>query len=161
MGVRLLFVFAVALMVSTPALAVGSGLRDFLGALAEIGRRANQANRTADIPQLLLFGGVDHKDFLGCLNCGELSTASVANSLSQYGFTNNLGVWSSLGQYAGRFSSYSACNAFATDPPVIVDRAGNFYGRFTINRFAPAGVCSVTGNAQACQIVNAVCALKN
>jgi hypothetical protein len=34
---------------------------------------------------LLLFGGQDHKDFLGCLNCVDSSPASVCNELGKYG----------------------------------------------------------------------------
>ena len=29
----------------------------------------------------------------------------------------------------------SACNPYATDPPVIVDSAGHYYGRLTLNQY--------------------------
>lgn len=34
---------------------------------------------------LLLFGGRDHKTFLGCLNCVNTSEASVCNDVGKYG----------------------------------------------------------------------------
>jgi hypothetical protein len=37
--------------------------------------------------------------------------------------------------FGSPYSSYSACNPYATDPPVIVDSAGNFYGRLTVNAY--------------------------
>lgn len=102
----------------------------------------------AQSAELLLFGGgSDHAEFLGCLNCSAVSPISVINSVSPYGFANDFGKWNSFGQYASRFSLYSAYNQFAIDAPVVVDRAGNFYGRFSINQFAIAGVCGVTSNA--------------
>ena len=36
--------------------------------------------------------------------------------------------------YVSPNSAYSACNAFATDPPVIVDERGRSYGRLTVNQ---------------------------
>jgi hypothetical protein len=30
---------------------------------------------------------------------------------------------------------YSACNQYASDPPVIVDQDGQFYGRLTLNSY--------------------------
>ena len=148
------------LVASSPASGTDNALRQLLQALGEIGRAYNQAGASRGVQELLLFGGPGHNQFLGCLNCSDISPASVSNLTSGYGFANDFGVWNSFGQYASRFSMYSACNQFATDPPVIVDRAGNAYGRFTINQFAAGSVCGVTGNAKACEIVTAVCRQK-
>ena len=85
---------------------------------------------------ILLFGGEGHKTFLGCLTCSELSTLSVFNELSDYG--NHLysgSIYNRFGDFGSSFSKYSACNTNATDPPVIVDENGTFYGRLTINRY--------------------------
>src|SRR5579864_1912444 len=72
---------------------------------------------------VLLFGGYDHKEFLGCLTCAELDPNSVWNDFSQYGWRNGFATWNPFGQYKNPFSPYSACNELATDPPVMVDRS--------------------------------------
>ena len=48
----------------------------------------------------------------------------------------------SFSDYGSIYSSYSACNAYATDPPVIVESAGNFYRRLTVNSMNPQRVNS-------------------
>jgi hypothetical protein len=106
---------------------------------------------------LLIFGGEGHKEFLGCLNCSETADNSVWNEMSRYGFYNGFGTWNPFGPYKNPFSGYSACNQFANDPPVIVDREGNFYGRLSINEFIGGSVCSVTGNQKACVALRAMC----
>jgi hypothetical protein len=35
----------------------------------------------------------------------------------------------------GRYSTESACSDYATDPPVIVDLNGKYYGRLTLNSY--------------------------
>jgi hypothetical protein len=110
----------------------------------------------ADHP-LYIFGGDGHKDFLGCLNCGETHPKSVWNEMSQFGFKNNFGVWNPFGQYLNPFSSYSMCNEFASDPPVIVDDQGNAYGRMSLNQFAPGSVCSATGSEKLCHSIRIIC----
>jgi len=85
---------------------------------------------------LLIFGGRDHKTFLGCL-CDEIEPDSVANSTGQFG-PNGVGlesIWSKYGDYGSSYSDYSACNQFANHPPVVVSKDGRFYGYLTINRY--------------------------
>jgi hypothetical protein len=109
-------------------------------------------------PELLLFGGEDHKTFLGCLNCNQMSPSSVWNDYSQYGFKNQFAIWNPFGPYKNPYGSESACNDLASDPPVIVDRQGNFYGRFSVNELAEGSVCGVRGNENTCMVVRAFCA---
>lgn len=116
---------------------------------------------TAHAAELLLLGGNDHRAFLGCLNCNEYSSSSVWNSSSEYGWANGFGVWNSFGAYKSEFSSELACNEFASDPPVIVDRQGNFYGRLSINEFVNASVCGVSGASNICKAVKSMCAGAN
>jgi len=77
--------------------------------------------------ELLLFGGRGHKEFLGCLTCSEFDGKSIWNDMSTYGLKNGFGKWNPFGEFANPFSSYSACGDFASDPPIIVDRAGQAY----------------------------------
>jgi hypothetical protein len=110
------------------------------------------------IPELLIFGGEDHREFLGCLNCSEFSSSSVWNEMSEFGWQNGFGKWNSFGPYKNSFSSNSACNEFASDPPVIVDRSGNFYGRLTMGELQADSVCGVNGAENVCQALKVMCA---
>jgi hypothetical protein len=88
-------------------------------------------------PGLLLFGGDDHKTFLGCLNCSQFDSGSICNQFGQVGSQfNSESIWNEFGHYGSKFSSDSPWNEFSTSGPVIVDSSGNFYGRFTANKFA-------------------------
>lgn len=86
--------------------------------------------------KIMLFGGYNHATYLGCLNCSAYGADSVFNPYSQFGNQYNFNsIFNSYSQFGSPYSMYSACNPYATDPPVIVDDAGNFYGRLTINRY--------------------------
>jgi len=54
----------------------------------------------AQTPELLLFGGDNHKTFLGCLNCDRFDSRSVCNG---------------FGDHGSHFSSESIWNRFS-DP---------------------------------------------
>ncbi|WP_229296996.1 hypothetical protein [Herbaspirillum sp. CAH-3] len=89
-------------------------------------------------PALLLFGGHSHDKFLGCLNCSEHDNGSVCNEYGSYGSGyNSDSIWNSYGQYGSSYSSLSPWNSYASDPPVIVDRNGRFYGYLTANASRP------------------------
>jgi hypothetical protein len=111
----------------------------------------------AQTVQLLIFGGDRHKEFLGCLNCSEMDATSVWNDMSQYGWGNGFGVWNPFGPYKNPFASQSACNEFANDPPVIVDRAGNAYGYLTVNEYKPGSVCAAQGVQKLCTALKVMC----
>lgn len=94
---------------------------------------------TPQVPKpkaLLLFGGQDHKDFLGCLNCVNTSQVSVCNEFGKYGsMFNSDSIWNSFGKYGSSFSEYSPWNSFTDKAPIIVDRDGLSYGYFSVNAF--------------------------
>ena len=86
--------------------------------------------------KLMIFGGTDHKTYLGCLNCSEYATDSVFNQYGQHGSRySSESIWNHYSEYGSAYSTNGACNAYATDPPVIVDSVGNYYGRLTLNRY--------------------------
>jgi hypothetical protein len=90
---------------------------------------------TSGQPALLLFGGSGHKTFLGCF-CNAQSPQSLINP---YAFGNKFSVTSifnHFSDYGSPYSTYSACNPYATDPPVVVTSTGQFVGRLTLNRYA-------------------------
>jgi hypothetical protein len=88
--------------------------------------------------KIMLFGGENHRTYLGCLSCSEYATDSVFNQYGTYGSRySSTSIWNHYGQFGSAYSSYSSCSQYATDPPVIVDVDGNYYGRLTINSYHP------------------------
>jgi|SRR6267142_629066 len=88
--------------------------------------------------KLIIFGGVDHKMYLGCLSCNEYASDSVFNSFGDHGSTFSAqSIWNQFSEFGSPYSNYSACNPYASDPPVIVDQNGAYYGRLTLNEFHP------------------------
>jgi hypothetical protein len=84
--------------------------------------------------KLMLFAGPGHRTYLGCLNCSEFATDSVLNKFGSHGSPYSTeSIFNRFSQFGGQFGAYSPCNPYASDPPVIVDSQGNFYGRLTIN----------------------------
>jgi hypothetical protein len=91
---------------------------------------------SAQTPALLLFGSKDHNVFLGCLNCGRFDSSSVCNRFGDFGSRfSDKSIWNRFGDYGSRFSSESPWNKFAADPPVVVNKDGQFYGYFTSNKY--------------------------
>lgn len=107
------------------------------GGAASIVSNALQAASGQGTGKVLIFGGPEHDVYLGCLSCG-LASDSVTNESGLYGSQlSPTSIWNSLGQYGSPVSAYSACNQLASDPPVIVDAQGNYYGRLTVNQLHP------------------------
>lgn len=87
---------------------------------------------------LLLFGGDDHKTFLGCLNCNKYDSGSICNKYGEHGSKYaGQSIWNKYGEFGSRYSSESPWNQYASNPPVIVDREGDFYGYLTANKSNP------------------------
>jgi len=86
--------------------------------------------------KLMIFGGADHRTYLGCLNCSQYAADSVLNQYGDHGSRYaSESIWNHYGEFGSAYSSSGACNAYATDPPVIVDNAGKYYGRLTLNQY--------------------------
>lgn len=113
---------------------------------------------SAQVPAVLIFGGSDHKEFLGCLSCSATDLSSVWNEISKYGWGNGFGVWNSFGSYKNPFGAQSACNEYGNDPPVLVDNTGQFYGYLTLNAYKNGSVCSPSGSERVCQALKVMCA---
>jgi hypothetical protein len=94
-------------------------------------------NGAAAAPQkLMVFGGDGHKTYLGCLNCSEYASDSVLNQYGTYGSPySSQSIFNKYSEFGSKYSQYGACNQYATDPPVIVDHDGRFYGRLTLNQY--------------------------
>ena len=88
--------------------------------------------------KLMIFGGSDHQTYLGCLNCAETAPDSISNEYGQNGSRySQASIWNHYGEFGSPYQPYSACNPYSTDPPIIVDDVGTYYGRLTVNQFHP------------------------
>jgi len=70
--------------------------------------------------EYLIFSDDGENEFLGCIGCGIYNSKSICNE---------------FGTYGSEFSSYSPWNEFSSNGPKLVDKDGNFYGRFSINEY--------------------------
>jgi hypothetical protein len=101
----------------------------------EVGRSIAESFSAPAPAKIMIFGGQDHRVYLGCLNCAALYRDSVYNEAGVYGSrVRPESIWNAVGEYGSRVSQYSACNPVASDPPLIVDDTGTAYGRLTLNR---------------------------
>ena len=85
---------------------------------------------------LLLFGGPNHDEYLGCLKCSDSRSDSVCNGFGKFGNEFSSNMWNEFSSpYGNEFSSSSPWNEFSGSKsvPVLVDKNGKFYGYFTIN----------------------------
>jgi hypothetical protein len=83
---------------------------------------------------LLLFGGEDHKTFLGCLNCADTSASSVCNEYGQFGSEYQAdSIWNEYGNFGSEYNSQSPWNEYSNNAPIIVDKDGESYGYFSVN----------------------------
>ncbi len=86
---------------------------------------------------LLLYADNQDRTFLGCLNCNKYDSASVFNKYGEHGSNySNTSVRNQYSEFGSRYSDVSACNPYASKPPFIFDDDGDYYGRFTMNRYA-------------------------
>lgn len=94
------------------------------------------AASTPAVTKLMIFGGANHTVYLGCLNCSEYAADSVNNAYGTHGSAYSTeSVHNHYSEYGSPYSNESACSEYATDPPVIVDQGGRFYGRLTLNHY--------------------------
>mgnify|MGYP000032600307 FL=1 len=85
---------------------------------------------------LYIYGGDDHNIYLGCLTSSPYDSNSIWNEYGSYGNEYNpKSIWNEYGTYGSEYGSYSPWNEYASNPPVIVDKKGNFYGYFTVNEY--------------------------
>ena len=93
----------------------------------------------SDEDEIVLYGGPDHATYLGCVNCSRYDSASVLNDQGPYGsYDSATSIANPSSVFGSPYSEYSACNLFATDPPIIVDDQGNYYGTLSVNLRQPS-----------------------
>jgi len=95
----------------------------------------------ATINRLLLFGGPEQQDFLGCVTCDASEPYSIWNPESDYGSPKHpLSIWNREGRYGSAGSPHSPWGRRPESVPVVVDRAGNLCGNFALDRAFPGRV---------------------
>ncbi|WP_420345216.1 hypothetical protein [Pelagibius sp.] len=103
---------------------------------AAAGMGAGAAPAQAQEPDYLLYGGRDHTIFLGCLNCSRFDSDSVWNKAGAYGSEHDRStIWSKASPYGSPYNALSPWHPHSTDAPVVRDRNGKSYGKFTRNVF--------------------------
>lgn len=118
---------------AAPDIKLGIAMKHLLAALLFSVSTSSSAQSNV---ALLLFGGKDHKSFLGCLNCNQYSTGSVCNKYGEHGSKySSESIWNKYGNFGSRYSGGSPWNKYASEPPVIVDKEGKFYGYLTANPY--------------------------
>jgi hypothetical protein len=109
---------------------------DFMTALGQ--SVAGGQSTASGTGKLIVFAGSSHETYLGCLNCAETAPDSISNEYGQNGSRySQTSIWNHYSEFGSPYQPYSACNPYSTDPPVIVDDAGIYYGRLTVNQFHP------------------------
>ena len=84
--------------------------------------------------KIMLFGGANHDVYLGCFNCSDIASDSIHNDIGKFGSDiSSTSIFNDISQYGSDISQYSPCNDIASNPPVLVDEDGGFYGYLTLN----------------------------
>lgn len=85
---------------------------------------------------LYIYGGENEKDYLGKLNASKYDSESIWNEYGKYGNKyNSKSIWNAYGTYGNKYNSYSPFNEHGSNPPVLRDKNGKFYGYFTANKY--------------------------
>jgi hypothetical protein len=121
-------------------------------------------------PVVSIFGGSDHKKLLGCLTCEPSDANSIFNSGGDFGHCGGLAfdnlychtLLSAFGTAGLVADATSACGPGSSNPPVLVDPDGGYYGRFSVGTLLghADSVCSTLSRFYSdalCKVVKRVC----
>lgn len=71
--------------------------------------------------ELYIYGGKNSKEFLGKLNASKYDSVSI---------------WNKCGKFGNTYNANCPFNKYGSNPPVLLDKQGKFYGYFTANKYA-------------------------
>jgi len=108
-------------------------------------------------PRMQIYAGPLHREYLGCLTCGQYDVTSVWDGYGPYGWDNDYPNFSRFSRYRAPKGRYSACNPFAADPPILVDTSGHNYGRLNVSTTRADSICGPKGSAAICETLTAMC----
>lgn len=87
----------------------------------------------ASAERLLFFS--DKNTFHGCLNCGRYDDESICNKFGDFGSKyNDDSIWNKFGDVGSKYQDQSPWNKFGKGLK-IVDAKGQYYGRFSSNKY--------------------------
>lgn len=107
--------------------------------------------------QYLIYAGPLHRDYIGCLNCDQFDTNSVWDGYGALGWGNAFSDASHFAAYRAPHGRYSACDAFAADPPILIDRSLNHYGTLSISTKRADSICGSHGVKSICEALTRTC----
>ena len=108
-----------------------------------------------------IWAGPLHREYLGCLNCDQYDVASVWDGYGPMGWSNTFTANSHYARYRAAHDRYSACDAFAADPPILMDNALHHHGVLNISDTRADGICGPHGVPSICQVLKSTCAQAN
>lgn len=129
----------------------------WLLAFLALAPRSGSAQGVITQPRLHIYAGPLHKEYLGCLNCDQYDVSSIWDGYGPMGWDNGYIALSHFNAYFVKSGQYSACDAYAKDPPILIDRSRKEYGRLNISRTRSDSVCGPHGSADVCQKLQAKC----
>ncbi|MAP81081.1 MAG: hypothetical protein CL526_08325 [Aequorivita sp.] len=93
-------------------------------------------NTIAVSQNLQLYGGADHNEYLGCIDCSNFDLNSIWNPYSNYGNkSSSKSIWNPNGIYGNEFNFYSPWNKHSSIPPIVKNKDGEILGYFTVNKY--------------------------
>lgn len=140
MGARKFVVSAIA-VVSVTGCAGFNGWATAITSMAAANQQGiAQAQQQQVSPTMYVYGGADHKTFLGCF-CSEIDQNSLINPISPFGSSiSQTSIFNHIGMFGAPFGQYSACSSLASDPPIVVTASGQAVGRLTLNSYTPGAM---------------------
>jgi len=105
-----------------------------------------------------IWAGPLHREYLGCLNCDQFDVGSVWDGYGAMGWDSVFTANSHFAKYRAAHGRYSACDAFAADPPVLMDNSLRHYGVLNVSDIRADSICGPHGVPAICQILKATCA---
>jgi len=105
-----------------------------------------------------IWAGPLHREYLGCLNCDALDVSSVWDTYGAMGWENDFAANSHYARYRAAHGRYSACDAFAADPPILIDNSRRSYGVLNVSETRTDSICGRNGSPGICQVLKSTCA---
>lgn len=105
-----------------------------------------------------IWAGPLHREYLGCLNCDQFDVSSVWDGYGAMGWDNGFAANSHFARYRQAHGRYSACDAFAQDPPILMDNSLRHFGVLNVSDTRADSICGPHGVPGICQVLKATCA---
>jgi len=119
---------------------------------------AGHAQNSMTKPSIQIYAGPLHRDYLGCLNCDQFDPLSIWDNYGAFGLDNAYPDMSRYAEYRRPKGRYSACDAYAKDPPILIDNARKDYGVFSTSDTRADSICGPHGDPGLCSKLKAMCA---